>query len=190
MTSKSVVIALAGAMMIIGVAGCTAAPQQGASGQQSGAESAQSAAPSQAREPKRLEEKITVNLGDTFISDTTGTKAPTFTVTAGKTVGIHVLNVGVIEHELLFGREVQTVEDAPDGYFQSLFLDTAADVFVYMPEKIEIGTVNGLEEVELEAGGQLWIRTTFPEDAKGEWEFGCFVPGHYEAGMKAKLVIQ
>jgi uncharacterized cupredoxin-like copper-binding protein len=27
------------------------------------------------------------------------------------------------------------------------------------------------------------------EEAQGEWEIGCFVPGHYEAGMHAPLLV-
>jgi len=25
---------------------------------------------------------------------------------------------------------------------------------------------------------------------KGEYEFGCFVQGHYEAGMKGRLIVK
>jgi len=31
---------------------------------------------------------------------------------------------------------------------------------------------------------------TFTDDQKGQWELGCFQPGHYEAGMKAPFVVE
>ena len=29
-----------------------------------------------------------------------------------------------------------------------------------------------------------------PNDRKGEWEMACFVPGHYEAKMKGKIIVK
>jgi uncharacterized cupredoxin-like copper-binding protein len=36
----------------------------------------------------------------------------------------------------------------------------------------------------------VWIRMNVPASFKGEWELGCFIEGHYEAGMLAKLIIE
>ncbi len=145
-----------------------------------------------AREPKRLEERVTLSMGDLFFSDTSDVHGGTFHVTAGKTVGIHILNDGQIEHEVLFGKDGLVYDDdgLPEGFVTPLFEDVAADVFVYMPEKVEVATERGLGELEMEAGGELWVRANFPATVKGTWEIACFVPGHYEAGMKATLVIE
>ncbi len=147
---------------------------------------------SPAREPKRLEEKVPINMGDLFFADTSGAHGGTFRVSAGKTVGLHIVNDGQIEHEVLFGRGGLVFADdgAPEGFNIPLFEDVPADVFVYMPEKVEVGTDGGLGELEMEAGGELWVRANFPDAVKGEWEIACFVPGHYEAGMKATLIIE
>lgn len=144
-----------------------------------------------AREPKRLEAKTTIEMGDMFFADSNGVKGGAFKVPAGKTVGIHIVNKGAIEHELMFGREVEIHEGAPHGYKTNLFKNVPADVFVYPSgKKVEVGTEGGVEEIELEPGADAWIRVKFPDSAKGEWEIGCFVPGHYEAGMKAKFVVE
>lgn len=111
---------------------------------------------------------------------------------AGKTVGIYIVNKGVLEHEIMFGREMEMEEGKAHGYHHSLFEDIPVDVFVYPSgKKIEVETEGTLEEIELEAGAPgVWLRVKFPAEAKGVWEIGCFVPGHYEAGMKAQFIIE
>lgn len=44
--------------------------------------------------------------------------------------------------------------------------------------------------MEVEPGGFASVTFALPADRRGEWEIGCFVPGHYEAGMKATLVVR
>lgn len=125
-----------------------------------------------------------------MFTDAQGTEAPTFRAPAGKVVGIHVRNTDELEHEILVGRGVAEVDGVRDGYNESLFDLIEADIFVYGPEKVEIGGVTGFGEIEIESGGEAWIRVTFPDSVKGTWEIGCFVPGHYDAGMKATLIIE
>ena len=31
---------------------------------------------------------------------------------------------------------------------------------------------------------------TLPEDRRGEWATGCFLSGHYEAGMHGTLIVE
>lgn len=152
------------------------------------------------QEPKRLEEKITIEMGDMFFATAQGVTGGLFKVSAGKTVGIKIVNKGAMEHEIMFGREVEFEErevagkkvSVPHGYKVPLFEDVDADIFVYPGgKKIEIETEGKFAEIEMEAGApDVWIRTKFPAGVKGEWEIGCFVPGHYEAGMKAKFIIE
>jgi uncharacterized cupredoxin-like copper-binding protein len=130
-------------------------------------------------------------MGEYFFADDAGVKGGPFRVPAGKLVGIHLANKGIVEHEILFGRDVESKEGRPDGYKVSLFKSVPADVFVYPSgKKVEIGTEGELEEIELEPGGDFWIRATFPAEMKGQWEFGCFIPEHYGRGMKATLIIE
>ena len=43
-------------------------------------------------------------------------------------------------------------------------------------------------ELDVQAGGSVTLHFTVPGSAKGTWGFGCFVPGHYDAGMHGTLV--
>jgi uncharacterized cupredoxin-like copper-binding protein len=39
--------------------------------------------------------------------------------------------------------------------------------------------------------GQTFVMTfTLPEDRRGEWTTGCFLSGHYEAGMHGTLIVE
>jgi uncharacterized cupredoxin-like copper-binding protein len=41
------------------------------------------------------------------------------------------------------------------------------------------------------AAGQTFLMTfALPEDRRGEWETGCFLSGHYEAGMHGTLIVE
>lgn len=153
--------------------------------------------PSSAREPKNLVERVPINMDDDdssfFFAQPGGSAASQFQVPSGKVVGIHLVNVGSEEHEFVAGRGVKYVPtesgEAPDGYNESLFESLPADIFVYSPEKVEVATEGGIGELEAEAGGDFWIRTTFPDSMKGTWEIGCFKTDHYQGGMKATLVV-
>jgi uncharacterized cupredoxin-like copper-binding protein len=148
-------------------------------------------APAIAREPSRLEARVTIEMGDFVFATDQGVKGGPFRVPAGKTVGIHIVNRDEIEHEVLFGRDVAYKEGLPDGYTVPLFGKVPADVFVYPSgKKVEAVTDGGLGELELEPGAEVWLRVNFPAELKGEWEIGCFVAGHYERGMKAKFIIE
>jgi len=144
-----------------------------------------------AREPKHLEVTVVIEMHDMFFTDANGVKTNTFRIPSGKTVGIHIVNKGAIEHEIMFGRKLVQEANVPDGYTVSLMENVPADVFVYPSgNKIEVETGGMVEEIELEPGADLWLRVNFPAEAKGTWEIGCFVPGHYEAGMKAVFIIE
>lgn len=143
------------------------------------------------REPKKLEAKTTIAMNEMFFADEHGMKGGPFRVPAGKTVGIHIVNKGQIEHEIMFGRKTTGHEGEDHGYGVSLFENVPADVFIYPSgKKVEVETEGALEEIELEPGADVWLRVKFPENLKGTWEIGCFVPGHYEAGMKALFIIE
>ena len=44
--------------------------------------------------------------------------------------------------------------------------------------------------VEAQAGETFLMKFTLPEDRRGEWATGCFLPGHYEAGMYGTLIVE
>jgi uncharacterized cupredoxin-like copper-binding protein len=43
--------------------------------------------------------------------------------------------------------------------------------------------------VTVEAGGRVELELRIPADASGDWEFGCFIEGHYEAGMHGTMTV-
>ena len=72
-----------------------------------------------------------------------------------------------------------------------MIAEVPADVFIYPSGKeVEVETEAELEALELEPGADLWVRVTFPPEVKGTWEVGCFIPGHYEGGMKATFTVE
>ena len=44
--------------------------------------------------------------------------------------------------------------------------------------------------VEADAGKTFLMTFTLPEDRRGEWATGCFLSGHYEAGMHGTLIVE
>jgi uncharacterized cupredoxin-like copper-binding protein len=44
--------------------------------------------------------------------------------------------------------------------------------------------------IEVAPGGAVTFRLAVPADATGTWEMACFVPGHYQAGMKGALRVK
>lgn len=182
-TVKRVAIFLVPMFLLIGLVGACASPAE--------IPTPQPTATPAPREPKKLEAKITIVMGEMFFANEQGVRGGPFRVPAGKKVGIHIVNKGVVEHEIMFGREVEYHEGYPHGYQHALFEEIPVDVFVYPSgEKVEVETEGMLEEIELEPGADVWLRVNFPSEAKGVWEIGCFVPGHYEAGMKAVFIVE
>lgn len=111
---------------------------------------------------------------------------------AGQQVMLTIRNVGKKEHEWMVGREHM---DEP-GYQTDLLArmePTATAGKDYKLEgvgeegKDEMGKEHHGAEVEVEAGGFVTLQLKVPADAAGEWEMGCFLPRHYEAGMKGTV---
>ena len=43
--------------------------------------------------------------------------------------------------------------------------------------------------VAIDPGGEVTIRIQVPDDAAGTWEMGCFLSGHYQAGMHGTVIV-
>lgn len=137
-------------------------------------------------QPKRLEAVVEIDMYEFYFGDPQGAQNPTFRLPAGKTVGIHVHNEGGIVHELAIGRKIQ------EGAYQEVLTELVpSDLFFYYGQtKAEVeGAQFG--ELEVEPGVRdVWLRINVPAELKGEWELGCFVEGHYENGMHAKILFE
>ena len=120
---------------------------------------------------------------------------------AGETVALTIKNEGTVEHEWSAGRNVadNTVEK---GYRTDLWalLKPRVTGKAFDVEKVSATPSKSDEaegetakmlstELDVQPGGSVTLRFAVPASAKGTWGFGCFVPGHYEAGMHGTLVI-
>lgn len=137
--------------------------------------------------PKNIESVVEIDMGDHYFGNTQGQKNPTFTLPAGKTVGLHLHNEGTVLHEIVIGRTAKKDGD----YEQTLTELITSDVFFYYgTARAEIGGAT-YGEIEVDKDMRdIWIRLNVPANLKGEWEIGCFVPEHYDKGMHAKLIFQ
>lgn len=165
----------------------TAAPTAAAATPAPGQVVAHKAGAVHALQPKNLTQVLEIDMGDHYFADVQGQKNPTFTLPAGKIVGIHLHNEGAVLHEIAIGRTV-----TKDGDYETILTKlTSADLFFYYGTlRAEIGGTT-FGEIEVDAGMRdIWIRINVPANLKGEWEIGCFVPDHYEKGMHAKIVFE
>ncbi len=120
----------------------------------------------------------------------------------GETVVLTLKNEGTVEHEWSAGQNVVDTAEQK-GYRRDLFalLKPRLTGKEYELERVsapapatdmsaEGETAKMLStELDVQPGGSAVLRFTVPASAKGTWQFGCFVTGHYESGMKGTLVI-
>ena len=92
---------------------------------------------------------------------------------AGEELLVRFVNEGQTLHLVTMGRDADP--DGLGGYRENLFGGGA--------------TGSGFLSVNVEPGNEFLLHLFLPQDAAGEWEIGCFIPGHYQAGMKAPLII-
>ena len=52
------------------------------------------------------------------------------------------------------------------------------------------GMDHGGAHITVEPGTSTEIVLVIPIDAEGQWELGCFIEGHYEAGMKGTFTVR
>ncbi len=110
------------------------------------------------------------------------------TLPAGSSVLLTLRNVGRIGHQWRVGQTL-----LPGGGYND-------DLLARMKPEVVGGTGYRLVEsgpgaaggpggiwIEVAPGAAVTLRLAVPTDATGTWEMGCFIPGHYQAGMKAAL---
>jgi len=124
----------------------------------------------------------------------------------GQEVTFNIVNVGQLDHEIMFGREVMMMDDRPNGYSTDMFESAGVEPMVMMEES-EMTMDEDHEEGEDDHGemghegfmvflppgnDKASMTFTVTDDMVGEWEIGCFeLDGvHYDAGMKGTLVVK
>jgi uncharacterized cupredoxin-like copper-binding protein len=88
---------------------------------------------------------------------------------AGSTYRFVVTNNGAVSHEMMI---VGALEPG------------ATDM-----EEMDESALLVIEEEDLPPGATVEVVYTFPMDAELGLEAACYVPGHYEAGMKTQVVV-
>lgn len=118
----------------------------------------------------------------------------TLNLQAGQEVQLTLINEGAVEHEILIGRNLHIGEDGKLEGFEEDFFDKGAVEVRTDGDEFHVGSPEEIEEegwhVEVEPGGKVTLTFTVPAGKEGEWEIGCFVAGHYEAGMTGALVVK
>ena len=122
---------------------------------------------------------------------------------AGERVELVIQNRGAVEYEWSAGRGLIDIpyemgfrtdllavlkpRVSGQGYDLEQLMTTNLDT----EEGVEGETVNRVsQEVDVEPGGQVVLDFTVPQDAKGMWRMGCFLPGQYESGMYGAILIE
>lgn len=116
----------------------------------------------------------------------------------GQQVTINLVNKGLLEHEIMFGREVEVTNNRPDGYHTDMFEMAGIEPEVMQDEMADMGeSMHGAEHTGFmvilpKSESQATMTFTVTKDMEGEWEIGCFSQEgvHYDAGMKGKFVVK
>ncbi len=141
----------------------------------------------------------------------------TLRIPAGEEVILVIKNDGLIPHEFMAGREAEGGTFAHDLFadveVKMSDEDPEAEVEAGRHEHAEAAEheeAGGHEHAEAgghdEAGGHggeghgtmitadagktMYMSFTLPESKRGEWSTGCFLVGHYEAGMHGVLIVE
>jgi uncharacterized cupredoxin-like copper-binding protein len=114
----------------------------------------------------------------------------------GEEVELTVRNAGQVTHDWMAGSDlVNTMEEK--GFRKDLIalLKPTETGRQYAMERVGMASkadsIKRISEgMEIEPGGEVRLRFKVPASAKGEWQMGCLMTGHYESGMKGTLVIK
>jgi plastocyanin len=118
----------------------------------------------------------------------------------GQQVTLELVNKGVLEHEIMFGRNVMRINNRPDGFQTDMFgmAHVEPDVMMMQEESGNMGQgAHGAEHsgfmvILSKADDKATLTFTVTEEMEGEWEIGCFSQEgvHYDAGMKGTFVVK
>lgn len=154
---------------------------------------------------------VQIRIGDFYI------KPETVELKAGQEVKIELVNEGKIEHEFMVGQGIkieesehemrQTTHNTSEGEHEHS--KEMHEMHGGMSSRFERDFFEGIEISAQPEGGANFTRVprhgtmvalklqskatlTFKvqTDRKGEWITACFMPGHYEAKMKGKVIVE
>lgn len=112
-------------------------------------------------------------------------------VHAGQRVKLEIKNEGAIFHEAMFGVEVNGDHGYVEDFFEGVGVKIEHEMVLGDTHRAFGMGIEGFEEVELDPEVSVSIEFTVPASYAGRaFEIGCFVPGHYDAGMKIALIVE
>lgn len=112
-------------------------------------------------------------------------------LTAGQRVRLEIRNEGQIFHEAMFGITLNGDHGYVENFFEHVGVNLEHEMHMNEAPRTMGIEVEGLEEVELDSDLSVALEFTVPENYAGlAFEIGCFVPGHYAAGMRLPLVVK
>jgi uncharacterized cupredoxin-like copper-binding protein len=137
-----------------------------------------------------LERMMTITMGEMFFQQEGMGQNEAITLETGVPYRITFTNVGTMVHRVKFGRGLIVEEGVPFAYSENLFTNLTVKILgVDELDGVRVIT-DELIELDLDAGKSVEVIFTLPLSAQGSWELGCFVIGHYEAGMRAPLNVE
>jgi uncharacterized cupredoxin-like copper-binding protein len=120
-------------------------------------------------------------------------------VKVGQPVTLNLINDGQLAHEVMFGKEVNMIENRPSGYHTDMFEAAGMEPGVTMAASEPMEGEMEMHEAEHtgfmvvlpKTGDQATMTFTPTEAMLGEWEMGCFEQDgvHYQAGMKGVFTV-
>ncbi|HEX6208433.1 MAG TPA: hypothetical protein VF058_08770 [Actinomycetota bacterium] len=119
-----------------------------------------------------------------------GYPRPTAALPAGQAVLVTLQNDGGIVHEWRVGEQVLADGGYEDDLLAMMEPQVLSGTGYRLVKHEEDAEAPGGLTVEVEPGASVTLRLHVPADAAGTWEMGCFITGHYEAGMRAELRIE
>ncbi len=109
-------------------------------------------------------------------------------VKVDQTLSLELTNEGKAPHEFMLGHAMQ-LEDGKPEHYEHDFFNGVAFQFAGNRARLEKEEGHGTM-VLLEPGGRAVLTFSVPPGKLGEWEVGCFRPGHYEAGMRGRFIVK
>ncbi len=123
------------------------------------------------------EPDIEIVMGDMYFKEAGDERGQPIHMEAGELNLLRVVNEGNIEHELHIGRNAKP----ESGLYQEN---------LFGPKLSGEHSAHGFLGVVLEPGESADLHVWIPENRTGEWEAGCFIPGHYSGGMRAPVSVE
>lgn len=117
---------------------------------------------------------LEIAMGELYFRAGEGEPNAPITLAAGERHLIRLHNEGAAAHEIHFGRD----PDLEDRAYREDLLGTEGE-----------HGAHGFMAVVLQPGEAATLLFVIPETKRGEWEIGCFMPGHYEGGQHAPLTV-